>query len=219
MKKRQRKYESIGFDFDGVLLDSVREGHNAWKHRMLRKTLEHFDIPVTRKNMEKIYMDNLAKNIETFCRDFGIDKPETLWKVREENLHAEKYSAIRSGEISLFRDTEVVEDLSRSHTLAICSNLTQRLLDCTVRHFNLHTYFECWIGRNGDLEDLSRMKPNSHFLEKMMGLLNSSSILYVGDREQDRVAARQAGIDFLLLSRNANEGDIQNLGEIAEHLH
>ena len=186
---------------------------------MLRKTLAHFDIPVTRQNMEKIYMNNLAKNITTFCYAFGIDKPETLWKVREENLRAEKRLAIQRAEISLFRDAGVVEELSRSYTLAICSNVTQGFLDYAVRHFGLNKYFACWIGRNGDLEDLSRMKPNPHFLEKMMSLLNSTSILYVGDREEDRVAARQAGLDFLLLSRNGNEGDIQNLGEIAERLH
>lgn len=219
MKRQDRKYSSIGFDFDGVLLDSVREGPNAWKYRMLRKTLEHFDVPVTRENMAKIYMDNLAKNINTFCHDFGIDKPKTLWEVREKHLQEEKYSAIQREEISLFPDAEVVEDLSRSYTLAICSNITQTLLDYVVRYFDLNDHFACWIGRNGDLEDLSRMKPNPHFLKKMMGLLNSTSILYVGDREQDRVAARQAGIDFLLLSRNGNEGDIQHLGEIAEYLH
>ena len=219
MKRQDRKYSSIGFDFDGVLLDSVREGPNAWKYRMLRKTLDHFDVPITRENMEKIYMDNLAKNIHTFCRDFGIDEPETLWKVREKHLQEEKYSAIQREEISLFQDVGIVKNLSRTHTLAICSNITQTLLDYAVRHYKLTDHFACWIGRNGDLEDLSRMKPNAHFLKKMMGVLNSTSILYVGDREQDRVAARQAGIDFVLLSRNGNEGDIKNLGEIVEYLH
>ena len=219
MKRQDAKYTSIGFDFDGVLLDSVREGRNAWKYRMLRKTLAHFDIPTTRRNVEKIYMNNLAKNITALCRDFRIDSPETLWKVREENLQEEKCLAIQRAEISLFEDAEVVEDLSRSYTLAICSNVTQRFLNYAVEYFGLNAYFAYWIGRNGDLDDLSRMKPNPHFLVKMMGLLDSTSILYVGDREQDRIAARQAGIDFLLLYRNGNEGDIRSLSEIAEHLH
>jgi len=218
MTRHNTKYSVIGFDFDGVFLDSVREGHNAWKYRMLRKTLTHFDVPVNRQNMEKIYMDNLMKNIAEVCRDFGIGKAETLWRVREENLHAEKHSAIQNEEISLFRDTEAVESLSQTHTLAICSNMTQRLLDYAIDHFALNDYVSCWIGRDGDLEDLSRMKPNPHLLEKMMSLLNSTTVLYVGDRKQDRDAARQAGIDFLMLSRNGNEGDIQNLGEIAKHL-
>lgn len=211
-------YAIIGFDLDGVLLDSVRRGHNDWKYRMLRKTLAHFDIPDTRQNMEKIYMENLAKNIETFCHDFGIDKPGTLWQVREKNLREEKYQAIRSSEISLFRDVRIVEVLSQSHTLAICSNVTQKMLDFSVSHFGLGEYFSCWVGRNGDLEDLSRMKPNPYFLNKMIAMLNSTNILYVGDREQDLAAARRAGIDSLLLSRNGNRGDIQNLDDLAAYL-
>ena len=185
---------------------------------MLRKTLAHFGIPATRQNMEKIYMENLAKNIETFCRDFGIHKPETLWQVREKNLREEKYRAIRSSEISLFRDVRNVEVLSRSYTLAICSNVTQKMLDFSVSHFGLGEYFSCWVGRSGDFEDLSRMKPNPYYLNKMIAMLNSTSILYVGDREQDREAARKAGIDSLLLSRNGNKGDIRSLDELAAYL-
>ena len=211
-------YDIVGFDLDGVLLDSVSGDHNDWKYRMLRKTLAHFDIPDTRQNMEKIYMKNLAKNIEMFCRDFGIDKPETLWQVREENLREEKYQAILNSEISLFRDVSIVEVLSRSHTLAICSNVTQKMLDFYVSHFGLGEYFSCWVGRNGDFADLARMKPNPYFLNKMIAILNSTNILYVGDREQDLAAARKAGIDFLLLSRNGNKGDIQSLDELAAYL-
>ena len=215
---QHRNYDAIGFDLDGVLLDSVRKDHNVWKYRMLSKTLAYFDIPDTSQNMEKIYMENLAKNIETFCRDFGIDRPETLWQVREKNLREEKYQAIRSSEISLFPDVRIVEALSRSHTLAICSNVTQEMLDFSVGYFSLGEYFSCWVGRNGDLEDLARMKPNPYFLNKMIAMLGSTNILYVGDREQDRAASRMAGIDSLLLARNGREGDIRNLDELAAYL-
>ena len=211
-------YDIVGFDLDGVLLDSVSKNHNNWKYRMLRKTLAHFDIPDTRQNMEKIYMENLANNIEMFCRDFGIDKSETLWQVREKNLREEKYQAILSSEISLFHDVKILEVLGRSHTLAICSNVTQKMLDFSLNHFSLGECFSCWVGRNGDLEDLARIKPNPYFLNKMIAMLNSTSILYVGDREQDLVAARKAGIDSLLLSRNGNKGDIQSLDELAAYL-
>lgn len=215
---QNRNYDIVGFDLDGVILDSVRKNHNDWKYRMLRKTLAYFDIPDTRQNMEKIYMENLAKNIERFCHDFGIDKPETLWQVREKNLREEKYQAIRSSEISLFHDVRIVEVLSRSHTLAICSNATQRMLDFSLKHFGLGEYFSCWVGRNGDLEDLLRMKPNPYYLNKMIAMLDSTNILYVGDRGQDRAAARKAGVDSLLLSRNGNKGDIQSLDELAAYL-
>ena len=98
MTNTQRKtYDVIGFDLDGVLLDSVRKGHNDWKYRMLRKTLAHFGIPATRQNMEKIYMENLAKNIETFCRDFGIDKPCRL--VCEMDVEATKAAFGMKGKI------------------------------------------------------------------------------------------------------------------------
>jgi len=215
---QRRNYAIIGFDLDGVLLDSVRKYHNDWTYRMLRKTLAYFDIPDTRQNMEKIYMENLAKNIETFCRDFGIAKPETLWQVREKNLREEKYQGILSSEIPLFNDVRAVEVLSRSHTLAICSNATQRMLDFSLDYFSLSGYFSCWVGRSGDFEDLSRMKPNPYYLNKMIAMLNSTSILYVGDREQDREAARKAGIDSLLLSRNGNGGDIQSLNDLCIYL-
>jgi len=214
---QHRNYDAIVFDLDGVLLDSVSINHNDWKYRMLRKTLAHFDILDTRQNMEKIYMENLAKNIEMFCRDFGIDKPETLWQIREKNLREEKYQAIRSSEISLFNDVRIVEALSQRHKLGICSNVTQKMLDFSISHFHLNGYFSCWVGRNGDLEDLSRMKPNPYYLNKMIAMLHSTNILYVGDREQDRAAARKAGVDFLLLSRNGNKGDIQSLDELAAY--
>ena len=214
---QRKNYEIIGFDLDGVLLDSVCNGRNEWMHRVLKKTLDYFGIPGTKQNMEKIRMDNLMKNILAVCRDWGIE-PEVLWQVREKNLRAEKCNAMKTSEITLFPDVEVVKTLSHYYTLGICSNATQEFLNCSIKYFSLDKYFSCWIGRNGDIKDLMRMKPNPYFLNEMISQLHSKNILYIGDREQDRVAAHRAGIDFLLLSRNGNNGDLQNLYELVAYL-
>jgi len=216
-KSQHKNYEIIGFDLDGVLLDSVRNGHNEWMHRVLKKTLDYFGIPSTKQNMEKIRMDNLMKNIRTVCRDWGIE-PEVLWQVREKNLQTEKCKAIKTSEITLFPDVKIVGTLSQNYTLVICSNVTQELLNFLMEYFSLDKYFSYWIGRNGDIKDLMRMKPNPYFLNKMILQLHSMNILYIGDREQDRIAAHRAGIDFLLLSRNGNNGDLQNLYELVAYL-
>ncbi len=210
-----KEYKVISFDMDGVLLDSEDFSVGSWIYRMVSKTLSHFNVPTTPDNMKKLYMRNMVDNYDKICRDFGIEDPHKLWQVREKHFLEEKLNALRKGEIKPFEDANVVKELNDGYKLSIVTNSPQPIADYFLKRYELEEYFELWIGRGSDLSDLFAMKPNPHLLNRMMSKIDSRDVLYIGDTDQDRQAAKSAGVDFLLLSR-VEEGNsaFSNLWEL-----
>lgn len=91
----------IGFDMDGVIIDSDNPAAGDWFRRVFTETLREFGIPQTEENARALYIKNMRDNAEAFCRRFGIDDPHLLWERREAHYVSEKLTALETGMIAL----------------------------------------------------------------------------------------------------------------------
>ncbi len=208
----------IGFDMDGVIIDSDDFTPGGWIVEAFMKTLRDFGIPATEENAKRLYISNLRRDGDEFCARFGIPDIETLWAQRERNYLNGKLAAIASGRITLFPDTVVLEPLARDFPLGIVSNSPQEIVDLVVKKFGLDRLFRVRLGREHDWDKLTTVKPAPDMLLRMMKLLGVDRGYFIGDQQDDIVAARAAGLVPILLDRSGENGDIATLNELPEFI-
>ncbi len=204
----------IGFDMDGVILDSDDFSPGGWIVEAFMKTLREFGIPETEENAKRLYISSLRREGKEFCKEFGIKGVETLWAQREHNYSTAKREAIESGRVSLFPDVAALEELARDYPLAIVSNSPQEIVDLVVKKFSLDRLFQLWIGRGHSWDDLAVAKPAPDLLLRMKEEIGADSGYYVGDQPDDVTAARAAGLIPVLIDRSGENGDIHSLYEL-----
>jgi HAD superfamily hydrolase (TIGR01549 family) len=204
----------IGFDMDGVILDSDTFTEGSWIVEAFRKTLRDLNIPETEENARALYVNNLRVNADAFCQRFGIRDPAVLWRRREENYITLKLAALETGEIALFPDVKTLEGLAKTYALGIVSNSPQIVVDRVVSRFLLDRIFGACIGRGSAFEDLPLTKPAPHLLERLKRELKTTQGYYVGDQPEDMEAARAASLRPIWIVRGGNGGDIADLSEL-----
>ena len=209
--------ELIGFDMDGVILDSDRPG-DTWFRDSFVRTLADFGVAPTEENMRALYISSMRDNSAVVRKKFGIDDPPLLWKRRDENYIAYKLAALERGEIQLFPDAAVLVQLSERYPLGLVSNSPQAVVDRVIERFSLQHVFGVWLGRGDTLPALRFAKPSPQMLIAMMKRLHTKHGYYVGDRQEDTDAARAAGLIPINISRNGDDGDIHSLDELPELL-
>lgn len=207
----------LGFDMDGVILDSDRPG-DTWFRDSFVHTLSDFGLASTEENVRALYISNMRDNSAVVCKKFGIDDPFLLWKRRDENYIAYKLAALDRGEIQLFPDTSVLTELSERYPLGLASNSPQAVVDRVIAFFSLQRVFKVWIGRGDTLATLRFAKPSPAMLLDMMERLGTTRGYYVGDSPVDMDAAQAAGLISISISRSGNDGDIRGLDELPELL-
>lgn len=208
----------VGFDMDGVILDSDDFSPGGWIVGAFMKTLRDFGIPETEENARALYIVNLLRDGEAFCHRHGIPDLETLWNRREENYLAGKRAALEDGRITLFADVSSLEELTGAYRLGIVSNSPQPIVERVVERFGLNRLFAAWIGRGSSFSDLRHAKPAPDLLERMKATLRADAGYYVGDQPEDVEAARAASLAPVLLARNGSSGDIHSLAQLPAYL-
>jgi phosphoglycolate phosphatase-like HAD superfamily hydrolase len=208
----------IGFDMDGVIIDSENFSEANWIAAAFMKTLAEFGIPENEENARALYVKNMRENSAAFCQRFGIDDPCLLWDRREAHYVAEKFAALEAGQIRLYPDVSALEVLSREYSLGLVSNSPQIVVDRVIAHFSLEKLFCVWIGRGSVLADLHRAKPAPDMLSEMKTIIGTDYGYYIGDQLEDVEAARAASLHPIHLTRNGISGDIHTLTELGDYL-
>jgi len=119
----------IGFDMDGVIIDSEDFSEANWIAAAFMNTLAEFGIPKSEENARALYVKNMRENSAAFCQRFGIDVPHLFWERREAHYVAEKFAALEAGQIHLYQDVSALEVLSRNYSLGLVSNSPQTVVD------------------------------------------------------------------------------------------
>ena len=208
----------IGFDMDGVIIDSEDFSEANWIVAAFMETLAEFGIPKSEENARSLYVKNMRENSAAFCQRFGIDVPHLLWERREAHYVAEKFAALEAGQIHLYQDVSALEGLSRNYSLGLVSNSPQTVVDRVIAHFSLEGLFRVWIGRGSALADLHRAKPAPDMLNEMKTLIGTDQGYYVGDQPDDAEAARAASLYPITLRHSDGKCDITSLLELEAFL-
>jgi HAD superfamily hydrolase (TIGR01549 family) len=208
----------IGFDMDGVIIDSEDFSEATWIAAAFAKTLAEFGVPENEENARALYVKNMRENSAAFCQRFGIDDPPLLWDRREAHYITEKFAALEAGQIHLYQDVSALKVLSRDYPLGLVSNSPQTVVDRVIAHFSLEGLFRVWIGRGSALADLHHAKPAPDMLNEMKTTIGTDQGYYVGDQPDDVEAARAASLHPILLTRNGISGDIHTLTELGDYL-
>ena len=169
---------------------------------------------------EGLISSRFGKPLEAMLE--GICPPESIIRdvVSIRSALATRFSR---GEVALFEGTfGILEELtSRGWTLAIATNKPQALLNTVIENFELGSYLRAWFG----LGELGlNPKPSPDLIFRCLSEMEEGMTLYVGDSEEDCLAAAAAGVTMVhvrrgigLISCNGcNSKVIYSIGHLSE---
>jgi len=203
---------AVGFDLDGVLIDSEDFARGTWLHTAFVETLRRFKIPATDGNARELFVVRYRAGGAAFAARFGVD-PEALWAERDRAYIARKLAALESGEIQPFPDAEAVAPLAQRYALGIVSNSPQVVVDRVVAKLGWERLFRVAIGRGSALPALPVTKPAPELLLRFLREVKAERGYYVGDQPEDAQAARAAGLTPIVLDRGGG-GDLATLADL-----
>lgn len=183
--------KAILFDFDGVIVDS-----NEHSIHCFQKTFEYFNKPVP--SSEEILQHN-GHTVFNILKSLMPDE-------KDEKIHEmhDIYKGISDKTFTMIRLVdgveEVIKELGAGYKLAVVSSRRSESLHKLLLHHNLNSYFSIILGR----EDVIRHKPHPEGIMKVLKKfeLRQEESIFIGDSEQDVLAAHNAGILCVIISKS-----------------
>ncbi len=188
-------FDSLIFDMDGTLWDTVAEIIASWK-----TTIARCGVPMPEG------IDELSKlfglTAEEVARELFPDLPEKERMDIVEKCSVDELEYIFAHGTTIYpRLAEVLEKLQKHYRLFIVSNCTDGYIETFFRTFGTEKYFE-------DYEYYSRtgMKKGKNI--RLLCERNSlQAPAYVGDTVWDADACEEAGVPFIYASYGLGEED------------
>lgn len=189
--QQTRHYESVIFDLDGTLLNTLTDLHAA-----VNKALVAYSLPPRNMDDVRTFLGNGYLYLISHCMAPVTDEEKT----REVLKYFENYYYSHSMDTTAPYEgiPEVIDALAARHyRLAIVSNKGMDAVRELAAHF-FGGVIPVAIGESADV----RRKPAPDTALEAMRLIGAAkeSSLYVGDSEVDIATARNAGIDCLSVS-------------------
>ena len=176
----------IIFDFDGVIIDSLKPTFLTWK-----KISEEFNAKVKINNIEqykKLFKNNIIKMLESI----GLSKKESK---RSVEIYIE---TLEKNPSKLFKGIKrVLNKLSKDYTLALVSGSQEKVIKNKLKKEKMLDLFKVLI----PIIKLERNKPDPYHINLAIKKLkiNPKEIIYIGDTVEDIKAARRAGINKIVM--------------------
>lgn len=185
------------FDFDGVLVDTVLDSVKAFNH-----VLSEYDKPTYSEDVTNFRHEDFWEFIKLNVYDFKEEFYRRFLEVYEESEleNTQAYDGM----------IDVLTNLKKQDkTLAICSNREEPELHFLCDKFLKEVDFKYISGyRNG-----VPSKPDPYRLNEIIEKVNipKEEVIYFGDRIVDIEAAKNAGIDMILVTYGqGNKEDYSN---------
>lgn len=185
------------FDFDGTLVDSLYDSIHC-----VNQALEQEGKPVYRGNLETI----IYKDFRKFLVDNDAGKNSKVY-----HLYNDIYRKYDKPNTKPYEGIiDVLKTLSKQGaTLAVCSNKENNYLVEYTKKLFPNIDFKYISGHREGIRD----KPNPDRLLEIIEKEGTplDEVIYYGDKDVDIEAAKQAGIDMILVSYGqGNEEDYNN---------
>ena len=188
----QKKYDAILFDFDFTLADASEGIKHCWA-----KAFNKLDLEFVSPGMEE-YTVGITM-LEFIERHSNVRAPEVHEQIRLKYM--EFASEVMTDMTRLFDDThkELVHLKESGYRLGIVSNKYRFRIEEFLERNNYMDLFETLIG----MEDMEKPKPAPEGLLKAIERLGVSPdrSLFIGDNPIDAMTAKNAGTDFIGISR------------------
>ncbi|MFH1071862.1 MAG: HAD family hydrolase [Nanoarchaeota archaeon] len=188
--------KSVIFDVDGVLLDSF-EANLRFFQDLMRKTGYR---PPTREEYPALFHLSMLQVIRVLTKSSDEDEVKKIWKMgksRSVGYHLELLKHPDGME-------DVIQELSKTYTLAIVTSRVKGTVFEASRLAKLKRYFKVTI----TYEDTINHKPHPEplLLAAKKLKVSPARAVYIGDVENDVLAARAAGMKVITYSRKKFRG-------------
>ena len=179
-------YDSIIFDLDGTLWDSVDEIVETWNSVIDR--YPGLRPPITRKEQESVMglqMDEIARRL------FPKESLEHQTALMAECVKAENEFLNDHGATLYPRVPETLLSLKKKHRLFIVSNCQSGYIEAFLHAHNLEPLFDGFLCYG----DTGHGKSDN--IAKVVQQYGLQRPVYVGDTQGDALAAERAGVPFV----------------------
>ncbi|MDO8581957.1 MAG: HAD family hydrolase [bacterium] len=184
--------KAVIFDIDGVLLDSFEANLKFFQDLMVR-----FEYPPpTRKVYQPLFHLSMRTVIEKLTLLSSEEEIEKIWNVgrRREVPYPEKLLSTPDGM------EEILKSLYDHYVLGIATSRVKEVVFDSPQLGQFEKYFSAVAA----YQDTERHKPDPDpilFAAKQLGVRPEESV-YIGDVENDIIAARAAGMKVIIYSKN-----------------
>lgn len=194
------KYNTIIFDLDGTLVDSVPELALA-----LNDALSVLGFPVVEEAQVRTWVGNGSLKLIERALDFVQTSTDNdLLRVHKQFLLS--YDAVLGQKTQMYPGvkTLLTQLKQQNKTLVLLTNKPIQFVPELLIKMGIANLFSLVLGGDSLAQKKPHPLPLLHAMETLN--VNSSQCLMVGDSRSDIVCAQQAGIDSVALLQGYNQG-------------
>lgn len=175
------KYQAIVFDLDGVLIDSKECMRLCWE-----KVQNETKISIPFDD----YFSYIGKPFEIILLEIGV--PKNIWAIVESIYFEEQQSQLH--EIKQFKEIDtLLNKLREKYILGLVTSKKSKPTGNILKKFNWN--FSQVITPDNCVRGKPFPDPLLYFAAYEQ--LDPRKCMYVGDMKVDKMAAKQAGFDFI----------------------
>ena len=194
----------IMFDMDGTLVNSGTS---------ITNTINHVRINLGLEKMEKSYiLENLNDpNVNSAQFFYGTQE----FTLQQKDLFEDYYSKNCLIELALYEGiAKLIDDLSQEFTLAVATNANSFFAKRMLDHLEIGKYFKTILG----YDSVSKPKPHPEMVNKILDKhsMKKENAQLIGDSHKDILAAKNAGVDSVLVNWGFSNHDRDAIETIEE---
>lgn len=178
--------KAILFDFDGTLIDTNQLTFDGLQFLAARYRGEKLPVAILKSLIGKPLHVQLGSvhpdKVDLMERQFQI------WYKHNHHQKAKLFPGVN----------ELLSDLEKTaYTMAIVTNNNRETLEMGLKHMGIDKYFHHHVTR----DDVEETKPHPEGLLKSLNTLglNPDEVIFVGDTDNDIIAAYNAGVTSVLV--------------------